>query len=219
MGQDKLGRDQLSRLLHGARVSLYVGLLTISFSLLIGVSVGAISAYAGAAVDFWISRFIDILMAFPGILLAIAMSAVLGPSLVNVVLALSLIGWTGYARLVRGEVLALKKREHVEAARSLGVTPLCILSRHIMPMLAGPLTVQASFGLAGAITAEAGLSFLGLGVQAPQASWGSMLNEGRSFLLIAPHLTVFPGIAISLTVLALNTLGDALREALDVRGA
>ncbi len=219
LGQDKLGRDQLSRLIYGSRVSLQVGALTVGISLLIGVIVGGVAGSLGGRADFWLMRVVDILLAFPGILLAIAMSAVLGPSLVNVIIALSLIGWTGYARLVRGEVLSLREREHVEAATALGLPRTRIFLRHVLPLLAAPLVVQATFGMAGAIVAEASLSFLGLGVQPPAPSWGSMLNEGRSFLMIAPHLTLFPGLAITLTVLGLHFLGDHLRDRLDRRAA
>jgi len=217
LGQDKLGRDQLSRIIYGSRVSLYVGIVTVGISLLIGMSTGLIAGYFGGWIDFWLMRLVDILMAFPGILLAIAMSVVLRPSLTTVVVALSVIGWTGYARLVRGEVLSLRSREHVEAARALGLGNGRILLRHIMPLVAGPVAVQATFGLAGAIVAEASLSFLGLGVQPPTPSWGSMLNDGRSFLLIAPHLTLYPGLAVMVSVLGLNFLGDGLRDLLDVR--
>jgi peptide/nickel transport system permease protein len=217
LGQDKLGRDQLSRIIYGARVSLEVGLTTVLVTATIGVLVGAIAGYAGGAVDFWAMRIVDVLLAFPGILLAIAMSAVLGPSLRNVVIALSVIGWTGYARLVRGEVLALKQREHVQAAFALGVSRRRILTRHILPLLAAPVAVQATFGMAAAIVAEASLSFLGLGVQPPQPSWGTMINDGRTFVLVAPHLTLWPGLAIFSTVLGLNFLGDGLRDLLDVR--
>jgi peptide/nickel transport system permease protein len=217
LGQDKLGRDQLSRMLYGARVSLQVGTITVAVSVAIGVLLGAAAGYFGAAVDFWIMRIVDVLLAFPGILLAIAMSAVLGPSIGNVIIALSLMGWTGYARLVRGEVLSLRRREHVEAAVALGARSRRVLARHVLPLVAGPLAVQATFGMAGAIVAEASLSFLGLGVQPPTPSWGAMVNEGRQFLLIAPHLTLYPGLAILATVLGLNFLGDGLRDWLDVR--
>jgi peptide/nickel transport system permease protein len=217
LGQDKLGRDQLSRIVYGARVSLTVGLATVALTAAIGVTLGALAGYLGGAVDFWVMRVVDILLAFPGILLAIAMSAVLGPSLRNVVIALSVIGWTGYARLVRAEVLALKERDHVQAAVALGAGRMRVLARHVLPLLGAPLVVQATFGMAGAIVAEASLSFLGLGVQPPTASWGAMVNDGRTFLLVAPHLTVWPGLAIFLTVLGLNFVGDGLRERLDVR--
>ena len=182
LGQDKLGRDQLARVLNGARVSLTVGFVSVGFALIIGVLVGTVSGYAGGPVDFVLMGLVDVLLAFPGILLAIAMAAVLGPSLHNVIVALAVIGWTGYARLVRGEVLALREREHVEAAVALGVPTRDVLLRHVLPLLVAPLAVQATFGVAGAVVAEASLSFLGVGVQAPTASWGTMLNEGRVFV-------------------------------------
>jgi peptide/nickel transport system permease protein len=216
-GQDKLGRDVCSRILYGARVSLLVGVLVTGISAALGLGVGAVAGYAGGRTDQLVMRAIDVLLAFPGILLAIGLSAVLGPSLRNVLLALCAIGWTGYARLVRGEVLAWREREFVTAATALGAQPTRVLCRHIIPQLLTPLVVQATFGAAGAIVAEASLSFLGLGVQPPTPSWGAMLNEGRSFLLVAPHVAIFPGLAIMLTVLGLNFLGDALRDAFDVR--
>lgn len=214
LGCDKLGRDQLSRLLYGGRVSLTVGVSSVVASVSIGLLIGAIAGYAGGATDFWLMRLVDVLLAFPGMLLAIALAAVLGPGLPNVVLALSLVGWTGYARLVRGEVLSIRERDHVEAAVALGVPPRRILSQHVLPLVAAPLAVQATFGVAGAIVGEASLSFLGLGVQAPTPSWGSMINDGRSFLLVAPHLTIYPGIAILVTVLGVQTVGDRLRDRL-----
>jgi len=164
-----------------------------------------------------IMRLVDILLAFPGILLAIAIMSVLGPSLANVILALCLIGWVGYARLVRGEVMALRKREYIIAAQAQGIGANRIIFRHILPNILSPVIVQATFGLAGAIIAEAGLSFLGLGTQPPNPSWGAMLNEGRQFILVASHISIFPGIAIMLTVLGLNFLGDGLRDILDPR--
>jgi peptide/nickel transport system permease protein len=162
-------------------------------------------------------RLVDALMAFPGILLAIAFTAVLGPGLDHVVLALCLIGWTGYARLVRGEILSLREREFIQAARALGCAPTRIILRHLLPNLLPPLMIQATFGLAAAIVAEGSLSFLGLGVAPPTPSWGSMLNDGRQFLLVAPHLTTYPGLALMITVLALNLVGDALQERLESR--
>jgi peptide/nickel transport system permease protein len=157
-------------------------------------------------------RAVDVLLAFPGILLAIALAAVLGPSLANVVIALSAIGWTSYARVVRAETLSLRERAHVESAVALGAGRLRLLGLHVLPLLTGPLVVQATFGFAGAIVAEASLSFLGLGTQPPTPSWGAMLNEGRNFLLVAPHLALFPGFAVFATVLGINFLGDGLRD-------
>jgi peptide/nickel transport system permease protein len=216
-GQDKLGRDLFSRILYGSRISLRVGLATVSISLSVGLLVGSISGYYGGLVDEFFMRLVDILMAFPGILLAIAMVAVLGPGLNHVILALCLIGWVGYARLVRGQVLYLRELEYVVAAHALGASPPRIIALHLIPNVIAPVIVEATFGMASAILAEASLSFLGLGVQPPTPSWGAMLNEGRQYLLLAPHTTTFPGLAIMLAVLGLNFLGDGLRDALDVK--
>ena len=206
-----------SRLLAGARISLMVGLVVVGVSASIGLMVGAVAGYVGGLTDEVISRIIDILLAFPGILLAIALVAVLGPSLTNVVLALTAIGWVGYARLVRGQVLKARELEFVQAARALGARPARLLARHIIPTAIPALVVQATLGMAGAILAEAALSFLGLGVQPPTPSWGTMINGGRVHLIDAPHLTVFPGLAIALLVLGFNFLGDGLRDRLDPR--
>ena len=214
-GLDELGRDILSRLLVGARISLLVGLAVVSVSSSVGILMGSIAGYYGGRIDQLISRVMDVLLAFPGILLAIALVAVLGPSLTNVVLALSLIGWVGYARLVRGQVLRARELEFVQAARALGASTPRILLRHVIPTTLPAVTVQATLGMGGAILAEAALSFLGLGVQPPTPSWGTMLNYGRGHLLDAPHLTVFPGMAIAILVLGFNFLGDGLRDALD----
>ncbi len=219
MGQDNLGRDILSRVIYGARVSLLVGLATVTISLALGLSIGMAAGYLGGWVDALVTRAIDVLLAFPGILLAIALTGILGPGLDHVVLALCAIGWTGYARLVRGEVMRLKESEFVEAAQALGLGHGRILFGHLLPMVAGPVMVQATFGTAGAIVAEASLSFLGLGAQPPTPSWGAMLNDGRAFVLVAPHMTIFPGLAIMLTVLAINLIGEGLRDVLDVRSA
>jgi len=217
LGTDKLGRDILSRTIYGSRVSLLVGVTTVALSLSIGFTLGALAGYFGGWLDQLLMRLVDILLAFPGILLAIAMTAVLGPGLDHVILALCLIGWTGYARLVRGEILTLREREFVHAARALGCPPGRVILRHFLPNLLPPLMIQATFGLAAAIVAEGSLSFLGLGVEPPTPSWGSMLNEGRQFLLVAPHLTTYPGLAIMITVVALNLVGDALQDRLNTR--
>jgi peptide/nickel transport system permease protein len=217
LGLDELGRDILARLVAGARVSLWVGVSVVSVSAFVGLLVGGIAGYAGGWVDMAVGRVIDVLMAFPGILLAIALVAALGPSLRNVVLALTAIGWVGYARLVRGQVLKAREFEYVQAARSLGASAPRILLRHVLPTALPAVVVQATLGMAAAIVAEASLSFLGLGVQPPTPSWGAMLDAGRGHLLDAPHLTVFPGLAIALLVLGFNFLGDGLRDRIDHR--
>jgi len=216
-GRDALGRDVLSRLLYGARVSFVVGAATLAISLLVGVTLGAASGWVGGWLDEVLVRVIDVFLAFPGLLLAIALAAVLGPSLSNVVIALSVLGWPGYARLARAEVAGLRRREFVHAAEALGARPARIVLAHVLPLAAPTLLVQATFGMAGAIVAEASLSFLGLGVTPPTPSWGSMIAEGRTFMLVAPHVILFPGLALAATVLALQLLGDGLRDALDVR--
>ncbi len=214
-GLDELGRDILARLLAGARISLLVGIAVVSISSVVGMILGSAAGYFGGAVDDVISRAIDVLMAFPGILLAIALVAVLGPSLTNVVLALCVIGWVGYARLVRGQALRTRELEYVQAARALGAGAPRIVLRHVLPTAIPAVIVQATLGMAAAIIAEASLSFLGLGVQPPTPSWGTMLDAGRAHLFDAPHLTIFPGTAIALLVLGFNFLGDGLRDRLD----
>jgi len=217
-GTDELGRDILSRLIYGSRISMLVGSCVVAGSLGLGLIVGSIAGYYGGRID----RFVNVVvmnafLSFPGILIAIAFVAFRGPGIFNLVLALSLGGWVGYARLVRAQVLAVREREFVEAARALGASDLRIITRHILPNIIQPVIVQAAIGMAGAILAEATMSFLGLGVAPPTASWGSMLNDSRAHLFDAPHLVLFPAAAVMLAVLAFNFIGDALRDYLDPR--
>ena len=214
-GLDELGRDVLSRILAGARISFLVGIVVVGVSAVVGTVLGAMAGYFGGVLDDIISRVIDTLLAFPGLLLAIALVGVLGPSLRSVVFALAIIGWVGYARLVRGQVLRAREFEYVQAARALGAAAPRVLFRHIVPATIPVVVVQATLGMAGAVISEAALSFLGLGVQPPTPSWGTMLNGGRTHILDAPHLTLFPGLAIALLVLGFNFLGDGLRDATD----
>ena len=217
-GTDELGRDIFSRTLYGARLSLLVASSVVGCSLLLGLILGGLAGYYGGLLDTLLNVFVmNAFLALPGILLAIAFVAFLGPGLVNLILALSIGGWVGYARLVRAQVLAVREREFVEAARSLGAGDLRIFTRHILPNILQPVIVQSAIGMAGAVLAEATLSFLGLGVPPPAPSWGSMLNDARSHLFDAPHLVVFPAIAVMLCVLSFNFLGDALRDYLDPR--
>ncbi|MGC2636368.1 MAG: ABC transporter permease [Acidobacteriaceae bacterium] len=218
LGTDELGRDILSRVIYGARLSLTVAVSVVSLSLFFGLLLGGIAGYYGRWIDTAINTFLmNAFLALPGILLAIAFVAFLGPGLLNLILALSIGGWVGYARLVRAQVLAVREREFVEAARALGASDVRIFVRHILPNILQPLTVQCAIGMAGAVLAEATLSFLGLGVPPPAASWGSMLNDARPFLFDAPHLVIFPAIAVMFCVLCFNFLGDALRDYLDPR--
>lgn len=217
-GTDELGRDILSRILFGARLSLLVAVTVVGGSLLLGLLVGSVAGYYGGWRDAVLNVYVmNAFMAMPGILLAIAFVAFLGAGTRNVILALTISGWVNYARLVRAQVLAARDREYVEAARSLGASDLRLLLRHILPNIVQPVIVQAALGMAGAVLAEATLSFLGLGVPPPAASWGSMLNDARAHLFDAPHTVVAPAAAVMLCVLAFSFLGDALRDWADPR--
>lgn len=217
-GTDELGRDILSRTIYGARISMSVAVSVVTLSLAVGLVAGLVSGFYGGWTDTVLNVYVNnAFLALPGILLAIAFVAFLGPGLLNLVLALSISGWVGYARLVRAQVMAVKEREFVEAARALGASNLRILCRHILPNIVQPVLVQGAIGMAGAVLAEATLSFLGLGIPPPAPSWGSMLNDARSHLFDAPHLTLFPAIAVMLAVLSFNFIGDALRDMLDPR--
>ena len=217
-GTDELGRDTFARTLYGARVSLLVAISVVCGCGLTGLVIGMLAGYAGG----WFDRFVNLLLinaflSFPGILLAIAFAAFLGPGIGKVILALVITGWAGYARLARAQVLKVKELEFILAARSLGASHLRILARHLLPNILQPVLIQATIGIAGAILAESTLSFLGLGVLAPVPSWGSMLNDARSHLFDAPHMVIFPALAVMLAVLAFNLLGDAWRDWLDPR--
>jgi peptide/nickel transport system permease protein len=217
-GTDELGRDICSRLIYGARISMLVGSCVVFASLSLGLIIGSVAGYYGGRID----RFINVVLmnaflSFPGILLAIAFVAFRGPGIFNLVIALSLGGWVGYARLVRAQVLAAREKEFVEAARALGASDLRVIVSHILPNIIQPVIVQAAIGMAAAILAEATMSFLGLGVPPPAASWGSMLNDARAHLFDSPHLVLFPAAAVMLAVLSFNFIGDALRDLLDPR--
>jgi peptide/nickel transport system permease protein len=217
-GTDELGRDVLSRTLYGARISLLVAISVVSSSLLVGGILGAIAGFYEGWADTFINLYLtNAFLALPGIFLAVAIVAFLGPSLVNLIVALALAGWVNYARLVRGQVMTMKQREFVQAARSLGASDVRLLMHHILPNIIQPLLVQAAIGMAGAVLAEATLSFLGLGVQPPTATWGSMLNDARAHLFESPYLVFFPAAAVALCVLAFNLVGDGLRDLLDPR--
>lgn len=217
LGFDDLGRPILERLLAGARTSFLVAFGVVSITAVVGTGLGLLAGYRGGWLDLLLVRLIEIFLAFPGILLAIALAGVMGPGLENLVIALAVVGWVGYARLARAQAMALKQREHVMAAVALGSGQAVILWRHLLPLMAAPLIVEATFGVAGMVIAEAGLSFLGLGIQPPSASWGSMIRDGAGYLLMAPHMVLAPGLAILLVVFSLNLLGDRLRDRLDIR--
>lgn len=217
-GTDGLGRDLLSRILYGAQISMAVGFVVQFITLIIGVTLGALAGYFGGKVDMIIMRFTDVIMSFPDLLFIIAVKIALGEGIWNVFLAMSVVGWTGKARIVRSQILAVREMEYIEAAKALGQNHFKIIMRHILPNTMAPMIISVTMGVAGAIMSEAGLSFLGLGVQEPFPSWGSIINQGMMYnIATAPWHTIFPGIAIALTVLGFNLLGDGLRDALDPR--
>lgn len=217
LGTDQLGRDVLSRLLYGARISLVIGLTVVLLAGTFGTLVGLVAGYAGGAVEEGLMRLTDVFLAFPPLILAMAIAGALGPSLTNAIVAIAVVTWAIYARLTRGQVLSLRRREFIEAARSIGASRSRILLRHLLPNALAPLLVQASFDMGAAIVSAAGLSFIGFGAQPPTPEWGVMISEGRNFISTEPWLSLFPGLAILLAVGAFNVLGDGLRDALDPR--
>lgn len=217
LGRDEVGRDVLSRIIYGARISLLIGVIAVAIGVIVGVPIGALSGYLGGWTDLLTQRVIDVMLAFPGILLAIILVAILGVGLPQVMLAVGIVSIPAYARLVRGQVLSLRVQEFVEAARALGAGTGRILVRHILPNTLAVIVIQATLQVAGAILSAAALGFLGLGAKPPEAEWGAMLSSARQYLRLAPHVVVAPGVAIMITVLGFNLLGDAIRDALDPR--
>lgn len=218
-GTDQLGRDVLTRLLFGARISLQIGVAVVAISLTIGTVVGVTAGYAGGYVDEALMRLVDVLLAFPGLLLALVIAGILGPSLMNIMIALAVVGWTRYARVIRGSVLSVKQREFVKAGRLMGLGRTRLIGRHVIPNVFGPVVVLATMDMAGVILGTAGLSFLGLGAQPPTAEWGTMISEGRNHIQDSWWVVNFPGLAIMFAVLGFNLLGDGLRDVLDPREA
>jgi peptide/nickel transport system permease protein len=217
LGTDQLGRDVLSRIIYGARISLLIGLVVVGLAASVGTFVGLVAGYAGGLLDESLMRLTDVFFAFPALILAMAISGALGPSLTNAMIAIAIVSWPVYARLVRAQVLSLREREFVEASRGLGASAHRIVWGHILPNTLAPLLVQASFDMGGAILSAAGLSFIGFGTQPPTAEWGVMISEGRNYIATHPWLSLFPGLAILFTVAAFNLIGDGLRDALDPR--
>jgi peptide/nickel transport system permease protein len=217
LGTDQLGRDMLSRLMVGARVSMRIGVVVVAISLVIGTTVGVVSGYLGGWVDEALMRLVDVLLAFPGILLALVVAGILGPSLTNVMLALAVVGWTNYARIIRGSVLSVKNEEFVRASRLIGLSRSKLVGRHVVPHVVSPVVVLATLDMGYVILATAGLSFIGLGAQPPTPEWGTMLASGRDHLRSSWWIVNFPGLAIMITVLGFNLLGDGLRDVLDPR--
>ena len=217
MGTDQLGRDYLSRVIHGARTSFTIAVTVTALEALIGIAVGAAAGYLGRLVDVTLMRGVDLVLAFPGLILALAIAALLGPSNTNLVIALVAVGWVGYARLVRGAILSVKAMPYIECSRAIGCRRWRIVLRHVLPHVVAPLLVLATLNVGHTILAVSGLSFLGLGVQPPIAEWGAMLAEGKTFMESAPYLMLFPGMMIVLSVLAFNLVGDGLRDVLDPR--
>lgn len=217
LGSDEYGRDILSRLIYGARVSLLVGVVTQFITTVIGIIVGALAGYYGGAIDMFMMRVADVLFAFPELLFYIGMMFALGPGLTNMFIALSVIGWAGKARLVRSQVISLKETEFVEAAKAQGLSDFRIITKHILPNCMGPIIVSVSLGIPGSILAEAGLSFLGLGILPPTPSWGNMIRSASAYLRIQPWYAVWPGLVLMLATFSFNLLGDGLRDALDPR--
>ena len=217
LGADDLGRSILARLLRGVEVSFIVSIVVTVITMLVGVCVGLIAGFYGGKIDRALMQITDVFLAFPGILLAIAFAAVLGPGLVNLMIALSITGWVSYARLTRGQALGLRNRQHVLAAESLGASVPRMIFKHMLPLLTSILVVEATYSLASVMIAEASLSFLGLGIQAPNASWGAMLRDGVRYMLIAPHYVLIVGLSLMSLILAINLGGDYLRDKLDVR--